>query len=112
MRLLRGEVAQFGATGLVSETINFGASSMIYTLRASSTATSISASFADNEIKIIVPDALARDWIESNKVGIEADQMIETNENLKILVEKDFICLDRPADADNRDAYPHPSIKC
>ena len=112
LRLLRGEVAQFSATGAVSETVNFGQLSLIYTLRASGAASKISAKFANNEIIITVPDALARDWAESNEIGFEAEQLISANETLKILVEKDFVCLDRPDDADNRDAYPHQSINC
>jgi hypothetical protein len=53
-----------------------------------------------------------RDWVESNEAAIEGVQVISSNETLKILVEKDFVCLDRPGDVDNVDAYPHPSINC
>ena len=112
LRLLRGEVAQFGATGAVTETINFGASRMIYALRASGAVSEVSVNFTDNEIIIVIPNALARDWVESNEVGFEAEQKVSAEETLKILVEKDFICLDRPDDADNQDAYPHQSVNC
>ncbi len=112
LRLLRGEVAQFGATGAVSEKINFGVSGLIYTLRASNAASELSVELANNEVIITVPDTLARDWVESNEVGFEAEQKVSATETLKILVEKDFVCLDRPEDADNQDAYPHQIISC
>lgn len=112
LRLLRGEVAQLGATGAISETVNFGASSLIYTLRAAGAANQTSAQFIGNEMIITVPNAQARDWVESNNIGIEAEQTISPHETLTILVEKDFVCLDRPGDQDNADAYPHPSINC
>ncbi|MEP6925484.1 MAG: hypothetical protein ABI954_13535 [Pyrinomonadaceae bacterium] len=112
LRLSRGEVAQFGTTGEITEKTVFGQSNLIYTLRTSSEAKELSANFADNEIIVTLPDKLARDWVESNEVGIEAEQIISSSEILKISVEKDFVCLDRPGDVDNEDAYPHPSINC
>jgi hypothetical protein len=112
LRLLRGEAAELGAIGKVSETINFGAQKLIYTVRASRETTNIAAHFAENEIIILLPDKLAREWVESNEISLTAEQKITQTETLKILVEKDFVCLDRPDDADNRDAFPHPAKKC
>ena len=31
---------------------------------------------------------------------------------LKITVEKDFVCVERPLDEDNKDAFPHPKMNC
>lgn len=112
LRLLRGEVAQLAATGKVSETIDFGAAQLVYTLAATGSSNKISANLAENEITIFVPDAQARDWAESNEVSLAAEQRITQTATLQILIEKDFVCLDRPDDADNPDAFPHPSKKC
>ncbi len=118
LRLLRGEVEQFGKTGRVSETIRFGASpetQLTYVLELDRQAQNITTHFADNQITVKVPDAAARNWVESDEVSLKSEQTIETGnpENvLKVLVEKDFVCLDRKDDPDNRDAFPHPTGKC
>lgn len=117
LRLLRGEVEQFGETGRVTETIRFGASSgenLIYELESSGDAREIAAHFYDNRIVVLVPEASARDWLESELVSLRGEQSTGDNSEyvLKILIEKDFVCLDRQDDPDNADAFPHPTGKC
>jgi hypothetical protein len=62
---------------------------------------------------------MARNWVDSDEVSLKSKQTIEngkqngTSENvLKLLIEKDFVCLDRKNDADTADAFPHPTGKC
>ncbi len=127
LRLLRGEVEQFGETGRVTETIRFGASpaaQLSYILEADGEAQHITTHFADNQITVTVPDKVAKNWVESEQVSLTSEQPIESgkqngagkngaSENvLKILIEKDFLCLDRKNDPDNSDAFPHPTGKC
>lgn len=127
LRLLRGEVSRFGKTGRVTETIQFGASpreQLTYSLEADSDAQTIGARFADNRITVTIPEATARNWVETEQITLESNQSLENGkptgagENgasetfLKILVEKDFVCLDRKNDPDNADAFPHPTGKC
>jgi len=72
----------------------------------------ISASFKDKEIIVEIPLAAAQDWTESNLVTLENEQNIDEKQTLKILIEKDFACPDRPFDKDNHDAFAlHPSSK-
>ena len=127
LRLLRGEVEQFGKTGRVAETIQFGASPdtrLSYVLEADSEAREITTHFAENQITVTVPDQIARNWVESELVTLTNEQLIENDGQngakknadsaniLKILIEKDFVCLDRKDDPDNADAFPHPTGKC
>ncbi len=122
LRLLRGEVELFGATGRVMETIQFGpspAAQLSYVLEADSEAKEISANFIDNKVTVSIPDSMARNWVDSDEVSLKSEQTIEngkqngTSENvLKLLIEKDFVCLDRKNDPDNADAFPHPTGKC
>ena len=115
LRLLRGEVEQFGRTGRVEETICFGTSPdarLTYVLEFDRQANNITTHFADYQITVKVPDAVARNWVESDEVTLESKQKIDDENVLKILVEKDFICLDRKNDPDNVDAFPHPTGKC
>ncbi|MCY7376244.1 MAG: hypothetical protein LH472_09775 [Pyrinomonadaceae bacterium] len=112
LRLLRGEVAEFAANGTLRETVNFGAANLTYILQVADDGGDLSAKFADNQIVVSVPTAMAREWTETESVGLAGEQKFADGEFLKILVEKDFVCLDRIADEDNQDAYPNTSHKC
>lgn len=112
LRLLRGEVAEFAVTGTLRETINFGASNLTYMLRTADDANELSAEFIDNQIIVSVPTETARNWTETEKVSLTGEQKNADGKFLKILVEKDFVCLDRVDDEDNLDAYPNTSHKC
>lgn len=112
LRLLRGEVARFGADGAVRETIDFGAAQMTYVLQREGGGENLSAVFDGGQITVFVPEETAREWTETDLITLENEQILENGETLKILVEKDFVCLDRPHDEDNRDAYPNTSHKC
>ncbi len=115
LRLLRSEVDRFAATGQISEEIEFGPdgpSYLKYSLVTSPEAESISARFLGNEISVVVPSEVAERWTSSDEVGFEHEQPIGTGESLKILVEKDFECIDRADDPDRADAYPNPNVTC
>ncbi|MCY7347707.1 MAG: hypothetical protein LH614_16000 [Pyrinomonadaceae bacterium] len=123
LRLLRGEVEQFGKTGNVTETIRFGTSNaaqLSYILKADDQAEQIFTYYTDNQITVTIPAKTAKNWVESDEVSLKSEQTIEDDSGkngnsknvLKILIEKDFVCLDRKNDPDNVDAFPHPTGKC
>lgn len=113
LRLLQSEVKNLKESGSVSEKITFGNSqNLIYRLQISNQADAISADFESDEIVVRIPSETARDWIDTEKVGLEIEQETGNGKPLKILIEKDFVCVERPADADNADAFPHPKMKC
>ena len=118
LRLLRGEVEEFSKNGRINETIQFGRSPetrLIYALEARREAREIIAEFAGNQITVVIPEKIAGNWVESEQITLQAEQAIESNapENvLKLLIEKDFVCLERKNDPDNADAFPHPTGKC
>ena len=115
LRLLQKEVQQLREIGNVSETIVFGinpAENLTYSLRVSEDADEISAQMTDNQIEVFLPLNAAEIWADTNEVGLYAEQKIGDSTTLKIIVEKDFVCIERPADADNKDAFPHPEMKC
>jgi len=48
-------------------------------------------------------------------VSISGEQVLADGDQLKILVEKDFVCLTNREDEDESDMYPHPEadkVKC
>jgi hypothetical protein len=111
LRLLKSEVEKFGADGRISEQTLFGPTTLSYTLAMSPESEKINAEFGDGEIRIFVPEGAARAWVTNGQVGFEAEQPAG-DEVLAILIEKDFVCLDRPDDPDRHDAFPNPNATC
>lgn len=128
LRLLRSEVEQLGRSGRVEETVNFSFApqvKLIYALETSVDVKQIEASFENNRIAVRVPFELARTWIESEQVGISNDNPVydaaqPDAHKLRLLIEKDFVCLDAGSSsggddedaATAADAYPNPNLRC
>jgi hypothetical protein len=105
LRLSRSEVEHFGATGHISETVEFGSGShFTYSFR---TGESLAAVHNADGIQIVVPHHEAQDWAHTDRVSIEGEQPLARGRTLEILIEKDFKCIHKSADA-NEDAYPNP----
>ena len=112
LRLLRSEVDKFAEAGRISEEVGFGPSALKYSLSMSSDTDVVRAAFADDEIVVSVPERLARDWTTNENVGFEIEQQTGADRTLTIIVEKDFVCIDRPNDPDRDDAFPNPNVTC
>lgn len=113
LRLLKGEVAEFRETGSVSEEIVFpGGTRFIYSVVRNDAVESVSASIDGPRVTVSIPAAEADAWADSDEVGIDTRISVGDGHELRILIEKDFVCIDRKNDPDNADAFPNPSIKC
>ncbi len=113
LRLLQSEIKILGESSFVSETISFAPTQkLVYLLKISETANEIFARFADGEITIEIPVKTAKNWIDTDLIGLDNEQKINGEKKLKILIEKDFVCVERPLDADNKDAFLHPKMNC
>jgi hypothetical protein len=110
LRLTQTEVAAFAENGAVEETIEFGLTTdkrLIYRVEQAAVET-VRADFADGRITISVPGLQAENWAKTNQIGIKTEQDLGTGKTLKILIEKDFACLEPRAGEDESDAFPHP----
>ena len=58
-----------------------------------------------------MPETICTEWSETELVGFEETIDTGKRETIKLLVEKDFKCLDGTA-AENEDAYPNPNVEC
>jgi hypothetical protein len=65
--------------------------------------------YQPTEVLVLVPDAEAKAWAESDQVGIYASCQLGQGQRLEILVEKDFACLDL-SDAENKDTFPNTAM--
>ena len=107
LRLLQSEVARLVGHGEIIEETALGANTLRYSIRMTRKTDEIGTRFENGEIEIAIPEMMARGWADGDSVSLEAEQG-----GLSILVEKDFVCLDRPHDPDREDAYPNPSAAC
>jgi hypothetical protein len=103
LRLSRTEVEQFASSGWIECTVDFGGGAALhYAIESSTDATEPRALFESGRIRVLVPSAAARQWAETEQVGIEGSPA----EGPHILVEKDFQCLH--SGVEEADAYPNP----
>lgn len=110
LRLTQTEVARFAESGQVEEAIEFGigeAQNFIYALEVMA-GDGVSAKFENNRITVFVPRATADEWTNTGKVGIEAEQAIGDGKILRLLIEKDFACVEPRAGDEDADAFSHP----
>ena len=101
LRLTQNEIAALRERGSVEETVRFSPTSRLaYAIERGGE--QLGASFESGRIVVRVPDALATDLCDTDRVGVEG-----THGELRVLIEKDWQCL-APRDEDESDAFPHP----
>lgn len=108
-RLGRSEVETFGRTGTIGDKVRFGleVDEFGYILEKTPEG-EFSASFADGMIVVRVPASDADSWANSDVVSLAGTFLPDEQTELKILIEKDFVCLNAHNDEDQSDRYPHP----
>jgi hypothetical protein len=57
----------------------------------------------------VPPDTVKR-WASTDKISIEGEQAVDNQTSLRILIEKDFACIDG-TDEQNADTFPNPVIE-
>jgi hypothetical protein len=103
LRVTQKEVARVRDGGRVESFIEFAPGrSPIYLLESSPNTATMSATFDGHAIRVTIPMHQMTDWVESDRVGIEACSPA----GMQLLVEKDFQCLHRSVEQEP-DAYPH-----
>jgi len=115
LRLMQKEVKQFDENQLIEARIQFGSDSkdiLIYRLEKSNTATTIQSKYVNNCITVIVPEKIGTNWANSDLVSLSAQQALDGENQLTILIEKDFQCLTDRVGEDESDAFPNPNTSC
>ena len=109
IRIQQQELLALVKHGHLSDAISFGLAPdqrLVFKLALSTEATTTRAYFEKNCISVSLPQSAIEELVTTDRVGINAEQMIDHNTSLSILVEKDFKCL-TPREEDF-DAFPHP----
>ena len=112
-RLRQGEVKHFREEGEINEETSFGslpADKLSFLLKAANSG-KFYITWSLNIVTLQVPKVLCEQWTNTDLVGFEEDVTTDGQATIRILVEKDFKCLDG-TDADNEVAYPNPNQFC
>ena len=111
LRLTQSEVDLFRDRGVVEESIVFAEDvRLLYILVADGSARTLSVTFIDNVMTVIVPAADGSQWASTDQVGLKGEQVSPVGV-IEILVEKDFACLEPRSGGDDDDTFPNPA-KC
>ena len=112
--MTRGDVDAFEKTGSVQEIIHFGEAfggPLTYRLQRANVM-DLTTTYREGEIIIEVPNDIATQWANDQTfIGLEHLANPESENPLRILVEKDFKCLQIRKDEDESDAFPNPKGK-
>jgi len=112
LRLTKSEVDALASIGSVEEHAHIPGGTLSYMLRSERGIEDLSAHLQDSCIVISMPDKLASAWPANDIVGYRNTIAVGENESLLLVIEKDFKCIDAPAEEDQSDNYEHPDITC
>lgn len=112
LRLSQSEVSELAAGGSVVDSIAFGPQPeerLSYRIVVSDDVSAIAAELSGSVITFVLPANAAREWAASGNVSLKADQPAGDEGTLRILIEKDFACLNPRRGEDETDMFPNPN---
>ncbi len=113
LRLTVSEVEQFGKTGSVTDSIDFGGGEdrvLSYSLNRSTDVNTVRTDIGDGKISVSVPNDIAVAWATTGEVGFSGSQDLGNGKAVRILVEKDFVRRKDGPGGSRTDGYPHPDV--
>lgn len=111
-RLTQSEVKTLAENGYLEEETMFGAGQKFgYALAAKEGISGLQANFVNGKITMFIPADFAKNWFDEERVGFENEVEVAPGVSLKLLLEKDFVCLD-DSEEDQSDNYPNPNLVC
>jgi hypothetical protein len=112
-RLKRSEVEQFAQTGRLEEEIFLGTGGdeiFRYILESTGAVSTTRALLTPRAVIVQVPPDAVMRWVSTDQIGIEGEQAVDNQTSLRILIEKDFACIDG-TDEQDADTFPNPIIE-
>ncbi|MCF2493804.1 MULTISPECIES: DUF7009 family protein [Dyadobacter] len=110
-RLSRTDIQKLSTEGYLEEVTPFGDSLFIYGVKKSADVSELTADFRNGKILLHIPEQLTDGWADNNVVGYDGEMLFGNNGSLKLLIEKDFKCLDNVTE-DQSDNYENPAKTC
>lgn len=109
LRLTKSEVEQFCNEGTYTDTVDFGPEQLTYSLVVKEGIHDLVAEFTNNAISVFTPLEVQQEWYSNDRVGYSAKIITMAGNELSLLVEKDFVCMDESVE-DQSDNYPNPKM--
>ena len=109
LRVSPSEMNRLLSDGRIEEIIHFGPepdAKLTYALEQSASKEGITVSSRPHEVVVVLSTENARSWAEGEQVGIYGVIDVGSGEQLTVVVEKDFACLDRKEG--NEDTFANP----
>ena len=105
IRLTKSEVNALSENGRLMSKTEFVGQDFVYGIEAREQS-ELTVTYENGTIWVGMPSSFIQEWVNTDRVTFEGkDQRIE------LLLEKDFVCLDRPEE-DQSDNYPNPNLFC
>ncbi|MBQ4913937.1 hypothetical protein J8L85_05780 [Maribacter sp. MMG018] len=106
-RLTKTEVNTLSDIGYYENSTDFGDQKFIYAVKAIDDVEVLNVDFKDNAITLYMNRAKSLTWPKSRKVGFSNVVKTKNGNELSLLLEKDFVCMDETVE-DQSDNYPNP----
>jgi hypothetical protein len=110
-RLNKSDVQQLSSEGYLEECTHFGNATFTYAIQSDEANAPMHARLETNKIILQVPETFVKGWPENDEVGLKGNMILPDGEDLRMLVEKDFVCLD-DTEEDQSDNYQNPNSIC
>lgn len=109
-RLSRSEVQLLSSGIPLEESTSFGNRQLVYSVRPSE-AKGLNATFERDVITLHISKEYIRDWHLNDIVGFDETVKFDKQQSLRLLIEKDFKCLD-VSEEDQSDFFENPGKTC
>jgi hypothetical protein len=109
LRVSPSEMKRLLSDGRIEEIIRFGSepdAKLTYALEQAASKEEITVSYRPHEVVVVLSTENARSWAEGEQVGIYGTIDVGSGDQLSVVVEKDFACLDR--NEGNEDTFANP----
>jgi hypothetical protein len=110
-RLSKSEVAKLCTEKYIESITEFNSATLTYCIQVAENSTELSADFENNKITLYFPSIEAAVWHTSDRITYENYITLHNGNKLKLLLEKDFVCLDHSTE-DQSDNYENPNKTC
>ncbi|VAW12712.1 hypothetical protein MNBD_BACTEROID03-2401 [hydrothermal vent metagenome] len=108
-RLTKTEVKTLCEKGIAREKTAFNESNFVYAVKVSDKYDNLHASFLNLGIILFIPKKILSGWHLNDQVGFYHSQTLDDGEQLQLILEKDFVCMDEGI-GDQSDNYPNPKM--
>ncbi len=112
IRLTSSEVDKFAVSGYLEERTIFASQVLVYALAAKQGIPGLEATFEGTKITLFVPSEIPAIWAANEVVSYDNNIETADGNQLYLLLEKDFKCIDAPPGEDQSDNFENPHKVC